>query len=81
MGVVIEGLAFDATTKEELLGMKTGQPTALSPVYELMLAREAGEWDVVARHAKTLNLSLPHVNRSYNEAVRWAHEMTSAAPR
>lgn len=80
MGVVIEGLAFDAVTKEELLGMKTGQPTALTPLYDLMLAREAGEWDVVTRHAKTLNLSLPHVNRAYNEAVSWAHQMTSAAP-
>ena len=70
MGVVIEGLAFDAATKAELLGMKkTGTPTPLTPIYELMLAREAGEWDVVARQAKTLGLSLPFVNRSYNEAV------------
>jgi len=77
MGVVIEGLAFDAATKAELLGMKkTGQPTTLTPVYELMLAREAGEWDVVARQAKLLNLSLPFVNRSYNEAVTWAHQLT-----
>jgi hypothetical protein len=43
-----------------------------------MVAREAGEWDVVARFAKKLNLSLPFVNRSYNEAVRWAHQMTAA---
>ena len=31
MGVVIEGLAFDAETRTELLGIKTGKPTALSP--------------------------------------------------
>ena len=81
-GVVIEGLAFDAATKAELLGMKkTAEPTSLTPVYELMLAREAGEWDVVARHCKLLNLSLPFVNRAYNEAVAWAHQMTSTAPK
>jgi EAL and modified HD-GYP domain-containing signal transduction protein len=80
MGVVIEGLAFDAATREELLGMKTGHSTALSPIYELMLAREAGEWDVVARHAKKPNLSLAFLNRSYNEAVSWAYQMTNAAP-
>lgn len=57
MGIVIEGLAFGAETRTELLGMKTGKPTALSPIYELMVSREAGEWDVVARHAKKLNLS------------------------
>jgi c-di-GMP-related signal transduction protein len=77
MGVVIEGLAFDAETRTELLGMKSGQPTALSPIYELMLAREAGEWDVVARQSKKLNLSLAFVNRVYNEAVSWGHQMTT----
>jgi len=79
MGVVIEGLAFDHQTRTELLGMKAGKPTALSPIYELIVAREAGEWDVVARQAKKLNLSLPFVNRSFNDAVTWAHQMTSAA--
>jgi EAL and modified HD-GYP domain-containing signal transduction protein len=81
MGVLIEGLAFDVETRTELLGMKTGKPTALSPIYELMVSRETGEWDVVARHAKKLNLSLPFVNRSFNEAVSWAHQMTTDAPR
>jgi c-di-GMP-related signal transduction protein len=80
MGIVIEGLAFDDETRTELLGMKTGKPTALSPIYDLMVSRETGEWDVVARHAKKLNLSLPFVNRAFNEAVSWAHQMT-AAPR
>ena len=81
MGVVIEGLAFDDETRTELLGMKTGKPTALSPIYDLMVSRETGEWDVVARHAKKLNLSLAFVNRAFNEAVAWAHQMTTAAPR
>jgi len=80
MGIVIEGLAFDAETRTELLGMKTGKPTALSPIYELMVSREAGEWDVVARHAKKLNVSLPFVNRAFKDAVSWAHQMTTAAP-
>jgi hypothetical protein len=81
MGVVVEGLAFDAATKEELLGMKRmGQPTTLTPIYELMLAREAGEWDIVARQTKILKLSLAFVNRAYNEAVTWAHQMTSTVP-
>ena len=81
MGVVIEGLAFDAETRTELLGMKAGKPTALSPIYDLMVSRETGEWDVVARHAKKLSLSLPFVNRAFNEAVSWAHQMTTAAPK
>lgn len=80
MGVVVEGLAFDAETRDELIGMKTGKATPLTPLYELMLSREAGEWDVVARQAKKLGVSLPFVNRAYNEAVIWARQMTTAIP-
>ena len=78
---MIEGLAFDNETRTELLGMKTGKTTTLSPIYELMVSREAGEWDVVAHHSKKLNLSLPFVNRAFNEAVTWAHQMTTTSPR
>ena len=77
MGVVVEGLALDPETKAELLGAKSGAKTALTPIYELMLAREAGEWGKVTGLAKKLNVSLPFLSRTYNEAMTWAHEMTS----
>lgn len=48
IGVVVEGLALDEDTKQELLGVKAGSETPLSPIYGLMLAREAGEWEQVA---------------------------------
>jgi len=81
MGMVVEGLAFDPATKAELLSVKNNRKTPLSPIYGLMLAREAGDWETVTTHAKNLNLSLPFVNRVYNEAMAWAHEMTTAVPR
>ncbi len=80
MGVVVEGLAFDPDTKAELLGAKMGSQTALSPIYHLMVAREAGDWEQVAANANKLNLALSFVNRAYNEAMGWAHQMTSAVP-
>jgi c-di-GMP-related signal transduction protein len=80
MGIVVEGLALDPETKAELLGAKSGAKTALTPIYELMLAREAGEWGKVTAQAKKLNVSLAFLNRSYNEAMAWAHEMISGAP-
>jgi EAL and modified HD-GYP domain-containing signal transduction protein len=81
MGVVVEGLALDADAKATLLGAKSGQKTPLSPFYDLMVAREAGDWEGVTAQAKTLNLSLPFVNRAYTEAIAWAHQMTTALPR
>jgi len=80
MGVVVEGLAFDPEIKEALLGAKKGSETPLTPLYRLMLAREEGDWEEVTLQAKKVSVSLPQVNRAYNEALAWAREMTTPAP-
>jgi c-di-GMP-related signal transduction protein len=80
MGVVVEGVGFDPATKEDLLGAKIGKETALLPLFQLMVAREQGDWEEVTAQAKKLNLSLPFVNRAYNEAMQWGHQMTSTIP-
>ena len=49
MGVVVEGLAVDPQTKEALDGPKRGENTYLSPVYNLMVARAAGDWENLSR--------------------------------
>jgi EAL and modified HD-GYP domain-containing signal transduction protein len=79
IGLVIENLALEAVTKEQLLCGKTGGTTPLSPIYDLMVAREAGEWEKVTMLGKQLNLSLFFMNKAYNEAMRWAHDVTSAS--
>jgi c-di-GMP-related signal transduction protein len=78
IGVVIEGLPLDQVTKEQLLCGKTDKRTALSPVYDLMMAREAGDWGKVTKLGKELALSLVFIAASYNEAMRWAHQLTEA---
>jgi c-di-GMP-related signal transduction protein len=79
MGVIIEELCLDPAIKEQLLGAKTGKQTALSPIYDLMLAREDGDWGLVTKLGKQMNLSLSFVAETSNAAMRWAHEITSAA--
>jgi c-di-GMP-related signal transduction protein len=44
IGVVIEEWCQHPAIKEQLLAAKTGKKTPLSPIYDLMLAREAGDW-------------------------------------
>jgi len=80
MGVVLEGLPVDPDMKAELLGAKLGRDTPLTPIYKVMLARESGDWEEVTLLAKKLNLSLPSINRAYNEALVWAREMTASIP-
>jgi c-di-GMP-related signal transduction protein len=81
IGIVVDKLALDPETKAQLVGSRTGEQTVLSPVYDLMVAREAGDWQTVTKLGKELNLSLYFVNKTYNEAMRWAHEVTSAMPK
>lgn len=76
MGVVIEGLPLDPNTKTELLQAKIGRETPLTPIYHLMLAREAGDWEDITSLAEKLKLSLPCVNRVFNDAMAWARAVT-----
>jgi c-di-GMP-related signal transduction protein len=78
IGVVIERLPLDRDVKAQLLCGKTGNRTPLSPIYELMLARESGDWESVTKLGKQLNLSVVHVAASYNDAMRWAHQLNSS---
>ncbi len=78
IGVVVEELCLDPHIKAQLLAAKTGKKTFLSPIYDLMVAREAGDWEAVTRLGKQLNLSLAFVAETSNEAMRWAHEITNA---
>ena len=52
------------------------QDAALA-AYDLMVAREMGNWEVVTTLGKQLNLSLYAISQTYNEAMRWAHAITS----
>jgi c-di-GMP-related signal transduction protein len=79
IGIVVKELCLDPSIKAQLLAAKTGKKTILSPIYDLMLAREAGDWGLVTQLGKQLNLSLSFVAETSNAAMKWAHEVTSAA--
>jgi c-di-GMP-related signal transduction protein len=78
MGVAIEGLPLHPITKAQLLSGKTDKRTPLSDIYDLMVAREVGDWEKVAKLGKELDLSLVFLSASYNESMRWAHQLTEA---
>ncbi len=77
MGVVVDGLSLDDETRDELLKVKTEGETRLSPIYQLIIGLEQGDWGQVAALAKKLGLALTFVNRSYTEAMKWARQMTA----
>jgi EAL and modified HD-GYP domain-containing signal transduction protein len=78
IGVVIEQLPLGPETKAQLLCRNASHKTPLSGVYNLMMARESGDWEQVTKLGKELNLSIVSIAASYNEAMRWAHQLTTA---
>jgi len=79
MGLALEELSLDPEIKAQLLGAKTGKKTKLSPIFDLMIAREVGDWELVSSLGKQMNLSLSSIAASSNQAMRWAREISSAA--
>jgi EAL and modified HD-GYP domain-containing signal transduction protein len=80
MGIIIEELCLDDNVKAQLLAAKSGKKTPLSTIYDLMIARETGEWGQATRLGKQLNLSLSSIAEASNQAMRWAREITSTVP-
>ncbi|MFY9647139.1 MAG: EAL domain-containing protein [Terriglobales bacterium] len=78
MGVLTDELCLDPAIKAQLLAGKTNANTPLSPVYDLMVAREIGDWERVTQLGKQLKLSLSFVSEASHEAMRWAHQVSNS---
>lgn len=73
MAEVLEKVPLDRETKAVLLG----QPSALRPVYQLMLAHESGEWEAAAELGANLKLDAEEVAGYYWQAQQWAREVSA----
>lgn len=72
MGMILHQISIDPDIKAQLLGIES----PLSPIYELMLAREDGNWEKVATLTEELKLRADFVTDSYNESMIWARQFT-----
>jgi len=71
MSKVIEKIALDAPTKDVLMG----KPSALRPVFQLMLAHESGEWQAAEDLCAGLQLNTEEVAGYYWQAQEWARQL------
>ena len=72
---VLENLPVDRDTKTVLLG-GNGK---LRPLYDLMIAREAGDWDAMTNQARQLGLTDSDVSHAYWQAMQWARQINTAS--
>ncbi len=75
MDRVLESVPLDHESKAVLLG----GASRLRPLYQLMLARESGEWEHAAELGKQLRLSESEVAESHWQAMQWARQMNAGA--
>ncbi|HUA16312.1 MAG TPA: HDOD domain-containing protein [Verrucomicrobiae bacterium] len=73
MADVLQKIPVDRETKAVLLG----QPSALRPVFQLILAHESGEWEAAAQLSQALHLDLEMAGGLYWQAQQWAREVSS----
>jgi EAL and modified HD-GYP domain-containing signal transduction protein len=71
MYVVVEGIPLQQDIRSVLLG----QASSLTPVHQLVLAQENGEWQTVARLSAQLCLSDDFVTQSYWDSLRWVRQL------
>jgi EAL and modified HD-GYP domain-containing signal transduction protein len=72
MATILEKIPLDQPTKAVLLG----QPSALRPVFQLMLAHESGEWEAASSLSRGLQLDPEQVAGCYWQAQEWARELS-----
>jgi len=73
MTSVLESIPLDHETKALLLGA----PSKLRPIYDLMLARESGDWNATAEYSHKLGLSESEVAAAFWQAMQWARQISS----
>jgi len=71
---VVEAISVDHETKAVLLG----GASKLRPLYDLMIARESGDWDTIKTCSSQLSLSEQDVSHAYREAMQWARQIGTA---
>ncbi len=71
MAKVLEQVPVDQETKSVL----SGAASPLRPVYQLMLARESGEWNQMADLTHQLGLNESEVAEAYWQAMQWARQL------
>ncbi len=71
MATLLEQVPVDQETKAVLLG----GASRLRPLYQLLLARESGDWQAVKEFATQLKITEAEVAEVYWEAMQWARQV------
>ena len=75
MYTILENIPLDHESKAVLLGEKS----SLSPLYQLMISRERGEWPQIHQYAADLKLQESFVAEAHWSAMQWARQVSSGA--
>lgn len=72
MDTLLEQIPVDHEIKAAL----SGEPSSLRPLYELLLAQEAGSWEQSSALARQLHVTDDEVAAYWWQAIQWAQQVT-----
>jgi EAL and modified HD-GYP domain-containing signal transduction protein len=72
MASVVDALSVHQDIKSALMQKES----SLSPLYNLMLSVEAGEWENVSGICEEIHLSEPFISESQWKAMEWAQQVS-----
>jgi len=72
MAMVLDNVPVDQQIKSVLLG----GASPLRPLFQLMLARESGDWESAAQLMRQMHLSESTVAEAYWQAMQWAQQVS-----
>ena len=74
MMTVLGNIPLEHETKAVLLGAAS----KLSSIYQLMLARESGDWQGISDGARKVGLTESEVEEAYWQAMQWVRQLNAA---
>jgi EAL and modified HD-GYP domain-containing signal transduction protein len=74
MDEILEKIALDKETKCVL----SGRGGRLQPVYDLMLAQEAGKWQAAKQSADQLRIHESEAGELWWQAMQWGRQVSSS---
>jgi len=75
MYTILENIPLDQDSKALLLGEKS----TLTPLYQLMIAREKGDWVQMKQFTYELKLPESYVAEAHWSAMQWARQVSKGA--
>jgi c-di-GMP-related signal transduction protein len=77
--VSMEEILQKIALEKEIKAVLSGGGGRLKPVYDLMIAQEAGKWEAAKQSAELLRITESEIGEMWWQAMQWGRQVSSAS--